>query len=136
MLFCYDKAMNTPIIPVVICVWHRPNNLPNTIQTLRNQVEVQVRLYIWNNNSEISSEIDKAVTMTDLPVTVIHSDTNLGGFGRFYYANKLANTYKYIVFIDDDQLLHKNALATLWAEAGPNKISGWWAYNFLTSWSY
>lgn len=128
--------MRTPIIPVVMCTWHRPDNLQDTIQTLQNQVGVTVRLYIWNNNPEIASEVDAAITAANLTVEAIHSDTNVGGFGRFYYARQLADKYKYIVFIDDDQTLHENALSTLWSEAEPKKMSGWWAYNFFTPWSY
>lgn len=95
-----------------------------------------MHLYVWNNNAKTVKQIDRMAADAAIPVTVIHSKTNIGGFGRFYYARELADKYKYIIFIDDDQMLGESALATLWREAGPNRISGWWAYNFLTSRSY
>jgi GT2 family glycosyltransferase len=119
-----------------MCTWRRPENLPITIQSLLCQKNVRAHLCIWNNNPEISTEIDSIVAQADLPISVIHSETNVGGFGRFYYARELADMYEYIVFIDDDQLLDENALAVLWHEARPKQISGWWAYKFITSWSY
>ncbi len=128
--------MTKPIVPVVMCTWRRPENLPITIQSLKKQKGVSPHLYIWNNNPKIAARIDTIAATADIPVEVIHSDTNVGGFGRFYYARQLADLYKYIVFIDDDQMLEEGALTVLRREAKPHQISGWWAYNFLTSHSY
>lgn len=114
--------MSAPTVPVVMCTWKRPENLVTTIATLKQQKGVKPHLYIWNNNLSIRKIVDDVVAGTDLPVTVIHSESNVGGFGRFYYAKQLANTYPYIIFIDDDQLLEEDSLAVLWSEAQPKTV--------------
>lgn len=119
-----------------MCVWKRPENLRATIANLQNQKNVRPHLYIWNNNAAIQAVVDSIAKQAQMPVTVIHSKSNIGGFGRFYYARQLADIYRYIVFIDDDQILENDSLAVLWAEAKPRTLHGWWAYNFLSPQMY
>jgi hypothetical protein len=124
-------------VPVVICVWRRPERLRSTIESLAAQSGVPVHLWIWNNNAALRTFVDDAVAKArGLDVEVVHSSRNIGGFGRFYVARRLARDRRCVVFLDDDQLPADDFCETLLAEFTPGTVWSTWAFRFLETRSY
>lgn len=119
-------------IPIIMCTWKRIERLPRTIKLLQSQtISNKIHFYIWNNNSSISSEIDSIVSNYSDWVAVSHSDTNVGGIGRFMYAKQLTNEYDKCIFIDDDQIFNSNFVETLVSNYDKHTIKGWYGFNFI-----
>ena len=119
-----------------MCTWRRPEYFRQTLQCLQIQRGVRIELHVWNNNPEIADRLEQDAATSPIAVTFRHSDSNIGGFGRFYLARELAPRHPYVVFVDDDQLFGPHTIATLRNEARPRTASGWWAYRFLLPPSY
>lgn len=124
-------------VPVVLCAWRRPERLATTLASLAGQTDVSVRLWIWNNNPGLRVFVDGAVAaVSDLQVDVVHSTRNVGGFGRFYVARRLAEEHPYVVFLDDDQVPATDFVKTLVDEFAPRAIHGAWAFRFMGTQRY
>lgn len=119
------------VVPVIMCTWRRPEYFKRTLKNLAKQRGVRVHLYVWNNNPGIAEYLEKDAADASIEVTFRHSEQNVGGFGRFYFARELVGEYPYVVFIDDDQFFGSKAIAQLAAEAAPTTASSWWAYRFV-----
>jgi hypothetical protein len=114
----------------VLCTWRRPHLLATTAQSLAAQ-ETPIRLCIWNNGRRVRRQIDKIVSgITDFDVDVVHSERNVGGFGRFYIARSLATHHPYAVFLDDDQLPAPDFVTALLADFAAETVRGHWAFRF------
>lgn len=129
-------SKNALSIPVIMCTWNRIDNLQKTITMLREQ-NINVEFHIWNNNASARKQIDTLVSNeTSLPISVSHSKHNIGGFGRFYEARKLADQHPFVIFIDDDQEFEKNAMKSFSKEGKKKTIVSQWAYSFDTTQNY
>ena len=118
-------------VPVVVCVWRRPHFLERTLRSVAAQTQAEVKLYVWNNNLALRDHVDETVSrLAGLDVEVEHSRRNVGGFGRFYIARRLAEKHRYVVFLDDDQVPAPDCVTTMLAEATPATARSMWAYNF------
>jgi hypothetical protein len=116
----------------VLCVWRRPDRLATTLSSLRAQEDTSVKLWIWNNNPALRVFVDRTVAaVSDLEIDVVHSTRNVGGFGRFYVARRLAEEHPFVVFLDDDQVPAGDFLRSLVEEFTPRTIYGAWAFRFL-----
>ncbi len=62
------------------------------------------------------------------PVTIHHSEINIGGFGRFELASQLAGATDRVVFIDDDVNFSNDALQRLCEEYQPRTIRSFYAF--------
>ena len=117
-----------------MCVWKRLHLLETTLTMLSEQTDLGFDVYLWNNNIDIASDVDEIIAKPyKYNVQARHYETNIGGAGRFYMANQLANQYDYVVFIDDDQHFNKELISTFKSEADPATISGWWAWKLKTA---
>lgn len=123
-------------MPVVMALWQRIENLPSTVKALKNQNNAKPVLYLWNNNPQIASKVERIAARTTLPIKIYHSQYNIGGFGRFYLAKDIALYYVKILFIDDDQLLAANTVSGFAREFEPQTIKGYWSYKFMDSRNY
>jgi glycosyltransferase involved in cell wall biosynthesis len=124
-------------LAIVMCTWQRLAKLPQTLDLLAQQTDQNFTFYIWNNNVEIASDVERYVTQATLPVNVRHSEANIGGFGRFYYAHELRTQgYPYVIFIDDDQIFDTDMVKNFRTEACPDIFTGWWAWHFVAHGSY
>jgi hypothetical protein len=65
-----------------------------------------------------------------LDVDVVHSARNVGGFGRFYYARRIASEHPFVIFLDDDQAPGPEVIATLVREFRPRTAVSTWGYRF------
>ena len=118
-------------VPVVMCTWRRLERLHRTLAMLESQRNVDVKLFIWNNNCLRRKSLDTTIkSYNGIEVEVIHSLYNIGGFGRFYAARQISDKYPSVVFIDDDQNLEEDAISRLWLEREESSISSVWAFNF------
>jgi hypothetical protein len=132
-----DDCDDEPRLPVVMCVWDRLDRLPRTLRSIQHSVGVRAEIFLWNNRS---AEADRVLrdaraacassSDTGTRVTVATSAVNIGGFGRFYWARRLAARRPFVVFLDDDQMLDPFSLAELAAEARPRALRAVWAYRF------
>jgi glycosyltransferase involved in cell wall biosynthesis len=116
-------------VPVVMCVWQRPERLAITLELLAEQRRHRPRLHIWNNDPAIERDV-RAATERPWPyaIELFTSPENIGGFGRFVRARALAPTEPFVVFIDDDLEFGDDLLATMVAEHRPRSLSAWWAF--------
>jgi len=118
-------------VPIVVCLWRRPHFLERTLRSVAAQTHTDLKLYVWNNNPAMRNHVDTVVAHCEaLDVEVEHSRRNVGGFGRFYAARRLAERHAYVVFLDDDQLPAPDCVSTMLAEATPSTTRGMWAFNF------
>lgn len=119
-------------IAVIMCTWKRIHNrLERTLDLLGSQNDQGFDLFIWNNNALESELVDELVFAHAFDrTTVYHSNNNIGGIGRFYYARKLANQYKFVVFIDDDQDFDSQFIETFRREASNKSLSSWYSWRF------
>jgi hypothetical protein len=123
-------------VPLVLCVWRRPARLSVTLSSLAAQTR-PINLWIWNNNPDLRAFVDATVAdASDLNIDVVHSSRNIGGFGRFYIARRLAREYPYVVFLDDDQVPASDFVESLITESSPRTIRGAWAFRFRGTRSY
>lgn len=116
-------------VPVVMCVWRRPERLAVTLDLLAGQRRHRPRLHIWNNNQAIEADV-RAITSRPRPFAVdLHtSRENIGGFGRFVRARELARSEPRVIFIDDDLEFGDDLLTTMVEEHRPRSLSAWWAF--------
>jgi Glycosyl transferase family 2 len=124
-------------VPIVLCVWRRPERLATTLASLAAQTHASVNLWIWNNNPELRLFVDETVAgVTDFHVDVVHCTRNIGGFGRFYIAQRVAHAYPHVVFLDDDQVPAPDFVECLVGEFRPKTVRGAWAFRFRGTRSY
>jgi len=121
--------------PIVMCTWQRLEKLKNTLDNLERQTNKSFLFCIWNNNSEYVEPINKLIRHSSYsyPINVHHSEKNVGGFGRFYYAKDLAEQgYTKVIFIDDDQTFGPNLIETFLKEYEPKTIKSRWSWHLKT----
>jgi hypothetical protein len=118
--------------PVVVCLWKRQHRVGSIIAMLARQ-SAQCDLYLWNNDPSRATTIAATVAAaapSAMRIVVATSETNIGGFGRFFFARSLAATHPYVVFVDDDELIGDDTIATFLAEVGPGRICSAWGFAF------
>lgn len=126
-----NRARGRPdsTVPVVFCVWRRPHRLRETVESLAAQSHPAIRLCVWNNNPSVRTLVDTALAGVG-DVDVVHSTRNVGGFGRFYFARRIANEHPAVVFLDDDQVPGPEFVATLLRELTPETLRSTWGFRF------
>jgi glycosyltransferase involved in cell wall biosynthesis len=133
-LIGWRRGQRTPILitgelPVIICIWRRLDRLQRTLEQLAAQ-DFPVQVLIWNNSPD-RAKVDAEVMKSVIPVTVHHSERNIGGFGRFYLAREVAEQgHDLAVFIDDDLDFEPGTIRELVNGHRRRSMSGWWAFNF------
>jgi hypothetical protein len=122
------------LIPVIMCTWMRIEGFKRVVENLNRQSHRSFKLFVWNNNPDITEEIlsilsEKASFSSD----VFQSEVNIGGFGRFYFANFLygdPRLERYCIFIDDDQTFEEDMIKKFSQEASPKTILSQWSWKF------
>ena len=124
----YDK------LPVIMCVWQRVDGFELIIKQLNNQTYKNFKLFVWNNNIELKDTFEKLLQVyADFDYEIFHSEKNIGGFGRFYYGQKVRrkpDLMDYCVFIDDDQTFGNEILEIFFREREPKTIKSQWGWKF------
>lgn len=115
-------------IAVIMCTWRRINRLPKTIGMLESQTYKSFDFYVWNNNVNERVNVDNLAKSNIISIAVNHSKENVGGIGRFYYAQRIANEYDYVLFVDDDQTFTNTFIAHMTSLAKPASIVSWFGW--------
>lgn len=121
------------ILPVIMCVWKRLDGFDKIIKQLNKQTFKNFKLFIWNNNFEFKNKFEILLEGAEFNYEILHSEKNIGGFGRFSYASKILKKYnniEYCVFIDDDQTFGNEVLQTFYNEREPKTIKSQWGWKF------
>ena len=134
-----DDAGGGPApLPVVVCLWKRHHRLSTILGMLARQ-SVPCDLYLWNNDATRADAIAATVAGAALAparVVVANSESNIGGFGRFFWARELAPANPFVLFVDDDELLDVESAAAFRAEARPGQIHSAWGFSFTQRRNY
>lgn len=113
-----------------MCTWKRVDKLDQTFQMLLAQKNSNFIFNIWNNNKDISEEVDFIANKYPFQTIVHHSYTNIGGLGRFKMAKTITHMTDYVIFIDDDQIFSENMIDIFLDHADKNSIKSRWAWCF------
>lgn len=114
-------------IAVIFCTWKRIHLLQKLLNNLQAQINVEIDIFIWNNNKEIKEKVNHIISGYD-NIKVKHSDVNIGGIGRFYYAKEISDLYPSIVFIDDDQELQPDVICKMIKHHKKHSILSWYGW--------
>lgn len=119
-------------VAIIMCAWQRPERLKITLDLLCNQTNMNFMFYIWNNNKNIGEFINSTTNLyqNKLLIQVVHSDVNIGGFGRFLLAEMLIEKHDKVIFIDDDQIFNNNMVDKFLENYDENAIKSRWAWKF------
>ena len=130
-----------PALPVVMCMWNRPERLTDVLEMIRSQeCDTPLRLEIWNNNRRNHKRLAEIVRSAPLGgalagVRLTTSLANIGGMGRFYILKKLRRQGLRgpAVLLDDDQDVTPRFVSDLLGRYRPHSIHGVWAWSQKTS---
>ena len=117
------------MVAIIMCTWKRLEKLGQTIQLLSEQTNKDFHFYIWNNNPNITKKI-KQHTRHKKWITMKQSPINIGGFGRFRYAQLVSDKHDKVIFIDDDQIFKPNFVESMLNEYEPQTIKSWFSWRF------
>lgn len=124
-------------LPVVMCLWRRPDRLNDVLRLLANQdVGTPLRLILWNNDKRLDNFYRTIISDAELgiveSVELYSSATNVGGIGRFLSMRWLVSEgYRGpFVMIDDDEDVSPHFISDLMAAYRPYSIAGWWAFSY------
>jgi GT2 family glycosyltransferase len=121
-----NSIEETPIndeVAIIFCNWDRSENIPKILECLKKQVYQNFEIYIWNNNIK-----DRKYLSMLSGINVYHSNTNIGGIGRFYLGRMLSHRYNKIIFIDDDQTFDENFVLNMVNAFEPKTIKSRWGW--------
>lgn len=115
---------------VIMCVWNRPERLEKTFEMLNNQNDKMFDVYIWNNNKNIIDLVNEKINYYNnkLGIKIKHSDSNVGGIGRFYAAKEVSDKYDKVIFIDDDQEFNNDMITIFKNHYDVNSVKSRWAF--------
>ncbi len=129
-------AVKPGSIPVVMCLWNRPNRLEKILAMLSEQsLDQPLRLILWNNQRR-NAHLYKAVldgyeaNGALASVELVASPANVGGIGRFYALARLRRSKVSgpIVLLDDDQDISPSFTKDLLSRYTPESVHGVWAF--------
>lgn len=119
-------------IAIIMCTWQRIERFEKTLNMLVNQKDKDFDFYVWNNNKDIVDTLEKLIVPygQHLSISIHHSEKNVGGFGRFLFANQLEG-YEYVIFIDDDQEFNSVMVENFRDKADKNALKSRWAFKTI-----
>lgn len=106
-----DLKLRDTLISIIIINYNGAKYLPALLSSLKNQSYKDFEVIIWDNNS-IDQSITIIESISDLRLTLIKSDENIG----FAAANNKALKYcngDYIMLLNNDTLLYSSCLELL-----------------------
>ena len=122
-------------VPLVMCLWNRPERIDDILQELRRQdTPVPLRVILWNNRRSDTRRYRRAIRAAEtdnrLSIELVSSPINMGGIARFFVASKLrrAGYRGPFIMLDDDEVVPPDFVSRLLAVAGPRVITGFWSF--------
>lgn len=135
-----DFSVDENIVPVIMCVYRRIDKLADMLSNLNKQTFKKFHLFIWNNDKSNMNKIKEIVdsSKTMFKVSVHHSPSNIGGYGRFVMAKHLIDKhgYPFVIFVDDDQILGAKVIDNLYMKKSNKTISSWSGRKFIKNKGY
>lgn len=123
-------------IPVVVCLWNRPERANEVARMLRAQATSRrIRLLFWNNNPHDAATYGAIARNGSggslASIDLYNSPINIGGLARFVAARLAVNAgYRGpVVMLDDDQDVSVDFLDELLADYEPRSVVAWWAFS-------
>ncbi|MGA1835566.1 glycosyltransferase [Herbiconiux sp. 11R-BC] len=123
-------------IPVLMCLWNRPERLRAMLESLDAQTGTPgIAVYLWNNNKVdhtyyrfVIREFEARGAVTS--IRLVRTPYNLGSIARFYWARMLAATKGPgpIVVVDDDEDIRPDFVSTALSLYEPKTVHAWWAF--------
>lgn len=129
-------AVESRSVPVVMCLWNRPDRIDTILRQLDSQDgDVGVRLMLWNNKPSNDARYREAIasyarTGSLHSIEYRVSRQNLGGVARFFVARQLVRegSNDPFIMLDDDQDISSSFVGDLRAAYEPRTYAGWWAF--------
>jgi hypothetical protein len=131
-----DGAVRPESVPVVMCLWNRPDRIGEILAQLdAQQSDTPVRLILWNNKADDDAFYRRAIsdfTSSGALASVEYhcSRQNLGGIARFFVARQLVREGRTgpFIMLDDDQNITRRFVDDLLTSYAPRSYAGWWAF--------
>jgi hypothetical protein len=120
-------------LPVIMCSHKRISGFKTTIKQLEIQTFKNFKLFVWNNNPDYTQDFSLILKNSSLDYELYNSPSNIGGFGRFYYAREIRKNpdfLDYCVFIDDDTTFGNEILDVFMKEKTKNTIYSHFGWKF------
>lgn len=129
-----DRSIDA--VPVIMCLWNRPQRLPEMIRRLTNQeTPRKLRLVLWNNyvgdEPRYVSDLQALDELGAISSMELYSSkVNIGGIGRFVAARYLwqGGQRGPFIMVDDDQNIDPGFVDDLIRDWRPRSIVAWWAF--------
>jgi hypothetical protein len=123
-------------VPVVMCLWNRPERMDDILHELAAQESVgPVRLILWNNRRRDGARYRRVIRAgvepgSRLSVEFFNSPVNMGGVARFFVAVKLRRGgYRGpFIMLDDDEVVPTDFVSRLLASWRPHVVAGFWSF--------
>ncbi|MBF4573489.1 glycosyltransferase [Herbiconiux sp. VKM Ac-1786] len=133
------RVVGAPVasaVPVVMCLWNRPDRLEAVLDGLAaQQSDRPVRLMLWNNQRRDRARYAEVLRRRApegalASVELVQSPINVGGIARFYLLARLRRTgfAGPVILLDDDQEIAPTFVAALLAAFAPRTVHGVWAW--------
>ncbi|GAB3126771.1 glycosyltransferase family 2 protein [Glaciibacter psychrotolerans] len=139
--FRLERRIGTPLsdaVPLVICLWNRPERLAAILAELGAQdAAVPLRVILWNNQRRDHAryrrelrELAPSVDHDRMSVEFVGSPVNMGGVARFFVAAMVRHAgYRGpFIMLDDDEVVPTDFVSRLLAVAGPRIVAGFWSF--------
>ena len=129
------SSTETGTVPLVMCLWNRPQRINHVLDMLASLDGVSVRLLLWNNNHADADVYDRAirdaVRGSIASIDLFHSPRNVGGLARFLATRLLVNGgYEGpVAFLDDDQDVTPTFLSDLLRDYTERSVVAWWGFS-------
>jgi hypothetical protein len=132
-------AAPSDALPVIVCLWNRPERIRTTLQLLAQQKDTPpLRVIFWNNkpsnDPRYLGEIQRFGAVGAIAGVEYHSSrVNIGGIARFLVARSITrhSASAPFVMLDDDLDPSPSFVRELLAAYTPRTYAGFWAFVIL-----
>jgi len=128
---------------IVMAQWNRQEFFNEIVKNLNKQTYKNFDLFIWNNNSSRTEEIENEIQRAEGYSIYLHnSSTNVFGFGRFLLCKKLfsgkipyvsPSDYDKVIFMDDDFSFSDDLIRQLVEKFRKKSYLGHWAFKIFSN---
>ncbi|WP_158253276.1 hypothetical protein [Cryobacterium sp. N19] len=131
-----NGSHDSSALPVVMCLWNRPQRLGTMLESLsRQSTSRSLRVILWNNAPRdadyYGAQVHLAARYGALAsIELLSNSINIGGMARFVVARTLweQGIRGPFIMVDDDQDLNETFIEDTLAGYEPHSINSWWAF--------
>ena len=116
-----------PIISVIVPFFNSKNYIEQTITSILNQTFPYYEILIIDDGSKDKGALEKLekIKKLDIRITVFHKENEGLAATRDFGAAKSSNSCKYLMFLDDDDLIEPTYLECAYWTLETNKDAAW-----------